>query len=188
MSENQLIQQAVRGDADAFGQLVRTYQDRLFATVVHLVGDVTAAEDVVQDAFVQAFVKLHTFKGGSTFYTWLYRIAYNTSVNHHRQHRPAISMEQNRETLGQIPSDAADCPQDQMERQERAELIRRAMLSLSEEYRAVLVLRELEGCDYETIAGITNVTVGTVRSRLYRARTQLREAILREDRRSSPTD
>lgn len=188
MSEDQLIQQAVSGDADAFGQLVRTYQDRLFTTIGHLVGDATLAEDVVQDAFVQAYVKLDTFKGNSSFFTWLYRIAFNIAVNHRRQQRSAVSVEQNPETLGQMQADDTDCPSDQMERQERAELIQQALATLSEEFRMVLVLREMEGCDYQTIAGITNVSVGTVRSRLHRARALMREAIVRAERRSSAAD
>jgi RNA polymerase sigma-70 factor (ECF subfamily) len=188
MSENQLIHQAVSGDADAFGQLVRTYQDRLFTSIGHLIGDASLAEDVVQDAFVQAYVKLDTFQGKSSFYTWLYRIAFHIAINHRRQQKPAVSVEQNSETLGQMQADHSDCPSDQLERQERTELIQQALTTLSDDYRAVLVLREIEGCDYQTIASITNVSVGTVRSRLYRARALMREAIVRAERRSSPTD
>ena len=139
-------------------------------------------------AFVQAYLKLQTFKGGSSFYTWLYRIAINVAMNHRRKHRPALSVEHYQETLGQMPTSEADGPQRQVERQERVELIQQALHALSEEYRAVLVLREIEGCDYATIASITNVSVGTVRSRLHRARAQLRDEIVRAERRSTQPD
>ena len=83
--DTQLIDETLQGDTVAFGLLVRKYQDRLYNTVVHVVGCREQAEDVVQDAFIQAYVKLHTFQGNSAYYTWLYRIAFNTAISHQRR-------------------------------------------------------------------------------------------------------
>ena len=103
--ELHLIDQSLGGDSQAFGEFVRRYQDRLYSAVVHIVGCRAEAEDVVQDAFVQAYVKLKTFKHNSKFYTWLYRIAFNVSISHRRRRRVEISVEQNREATGDEPLD-----------------------------------------------------------------------------------
>ena len=135
------------------------------------------AEDVCQEAFVQAFVKLESFRGGSAFYTWLYRIAFNLSVSRRRRQRNEVSIDQHRERTGEEPREAGEGPADQLLREEQVRLVREAMGALSEEYRAILVLREMEGCCYETIADILALPLGTVRSRLHRARLQLREQL-----------
>jgi len=173
----QLIAQALAGHAAAFGQLVEKYQDRLFNTVVHVAGNVEDARDVVQDAFVQAFLKLDTFQHASSFYTWLYRIALNLSASQRRRRRPAVSVEHAREANGLEPVDDGEDPTERLEREERCQQVRRAMAELNEEHRLVLVLREIDGCCYETIAEILDLPVGTVRSRLHRARLQLREQL-----------
>ena len=173
----QLIDETLAGHSAAFGQLVRKYQDRLYNTVVHVAGNAEDARDVVQDAFVQAFLKLDTFRRSSAFYTWLYRIAFNVAASHRRRQRPTLSVEHARETSGLEPMDDGDGPIDALERQERRCQVRRAIGELSEEHRMVVVLREIDGCCYETIAEILEVPIGTVRSRLHRARMQLREEL-----------
>ena len=172
-----LIEYSLDGDSSAFGQLVRKYQDRLFNTIVHVVGLREEAEDVVQEAFVQAFVKLETFQGNSAFYTWLYRIAFNTAISRRRRKKVGVSLEQTREMTGSEPEDHGDAPGDRLERQERVGQVRQAMDALSEEHRSILVLREMEGCCYDTISDILELPIGTVRSRLHRARMQLREEL-----------
>ena len=179
----QLIEAALGGQTDAFGRLVQKYQDRLYHAVAHMMGSKDDAQDVVQDAFVQAFVKLDTFRGKAAFYTWLYRIAFNASVSRRRRQKPTVSVERSREVAGEEPSENTP-PEERMQQQERAEQVQAALTRLSEEHRQVLVLREMEGCDYDTIAEILELPVGTVRSRLHRARLQLREelaAMLQED-------
>ncbi len=180
----QLIQEALSGDSAAFGRLVSRYQDRLYHAITHLVGSAEDARDVVQDAFVQAFVKLETFRGASAFYTWLYRIAFNLAVSRRRRQRPTVSVEAAREQTGREPQDANMGPEANIEQQERVAQVRAALSRLSDEHRTVLVLREMEGCRYEAIAEILEVPVGTVRSRLFRARMQLRDElrqVLQED-------
>ena len=173
----QLIAETLKGQTAAFGKLVQNYQDRLYNTMVHLAGNAEDARDIVQEAFVQAFVKLDSFKGSSAFYTWLYRIAFNLAAGFRRKQRPMGSLDCNREQFGMDPPDNNNGPLEQLQRQERAGQVRQALAQLSKEHRTVLVLREIDGCDYETIAEILALPVGTVRSRIHRARMQLREEL-----------
>lgn len=180
----QLIKQALAGQTAAFGQLVQKYQDRLHNTVVHVVGNAEDAKDVVQEAFVQAFLKLESFQGISAFYTWLYRIAFNVAATHHRHRGAMRSAEQIALAGGHLrnsveghPRHAADGPSERLESEERCRQVRHAISQLAEEHRVVIVLREMDGCCYETIAEILDLPVGTVRSRLHRARMQLREQL-----------
>lgn len=177
MNDAQLIEEALGGKSAAFGQLVQKYQDRLYNTIAHMIGDANDARDVVQEAFVQAFLKLETFQQTSAFYTWLYRIAFNVAASHGRRKRPCLSVEQAREATGLEPVDGRAGPSQQLEQLERCRQVREAIAALSEEHRAVLVLREIDGCCYETIAEMLDLPVGTVRSRLHRARLQLREQL-----------
>lgn len=180
-----LIEKALKGDSAAFGQLVHCYQDRLFTSIVHVVGQREEAEDIVQDAFVQALVKLHSFRRDSSFYTWLYRIAFNLAVNRRRRGSPEVSMEQGAPGPGGDPADPSDQPAQRMLRDERGEQIQAALNGLNEDFRTVLVLREIEGLDYQSIARVLDVSVGTVRSRLHRARALMRDR-LRQMRHGTP--
>jgi RNA polymerase sigma-70 factor (ECF subfamily) len=179
----QLIDEALAGNSAAFGQLVTKYQDRLFNTMVRVVGCREQAADVVQDAFVQSYLKLNTFQRHAAFYTWLYRIAFNLAATGRRRHRPTLSVDQARE-VGDEPVAAEPDSLENLEQQERATQLHTALAQLNEEYRTVLVLREMEGYDYETIANMLDVPVGTVRSRLHRARLELRDqlkTVMQED-------
>lgn len=171
----QLIDDALAGQSAAYGDLVEKYQDRLFNTVFHMVGSREEAEDVVQEAFVQAFIKLESFQRASAFYTWLYRIAFNVAISRKRRKRPEVSVEQTREVTGQEPMDPGEAPDGRLQREENVEQVHAALNRLSEEHRAILVLREMEGFCYERIADVLDLPVGTVRSRLHRARLQMRE-------------
>ena len=174
IDDAQLIDQTLSGDSASFGELVLRYQDRLYSTVTHFVGCREEAEDVVQDAFVQAFMKLETFHGTSAFYTWLYRIAFNVAISRNRRKRPKISVDATRERTGSDPVDTGAAPEEELHRKEKVEQVHQALGRLAEEHRSVLVLRELEGCDYESISEILDLPLGTVRSRLHRARLQLK--------------
>ncbi len=173
----QLIESTLAGETSAFGHLVCKYQDRLYNTVLHVVGSAEDGRDVVQEAFVQAFLKLESFQRSSAFYTWLYRIAFNVATSYCRRRRPVVSVEYTRETTGQEPIDCQPGPHYSLELAERRRQVQDAIASLPEEYRAVVVLREIDGCCYETIAEILELPIGTVRSRLHRARLQLREQL-----------
>lgn len=173
--DRQWVAEALAGDACAFENLVRKYQDRLYNTMVHVTNNSHEAEEVVQEAMLQAYAKLDTFRGSSQFYTWLYRIAFNKSISRQRKKRPRVSLDQIQENVGIDPEDEQELPHAHAERSERATQIHHALAQLGEEFRSVLVLREMEECDYETISGMLEIPVGTVRSRLHRARSMLRE-------------
>ncbi len=142
--------------------------------MLQVTGSAEEAEDVVQDAFVRAFLKLDTFQNHSQFFTWLYRIAFNSALSRMRKRRGATSIEQVREAIGQEPIDNVESPDAQMLRDEQVASVRVALLKLSDDHRTILVLREMEGHAYEEIAEVLQISIGTVRSRLSRARTQLR--------------
>jgi RNA polymerase sigma-70 factor (ECF subfamily) len=173
----QLIDDALAGRPSAFGELVLRYQDRLYNTLVHVTGSVEDARDLVQEAFVQALVKLQSFQRNSAFYTWLYRIALNLAISRRRRRKATASVDDIRHTSGDEPVDRDDAPGERIERQERAEQVQAALARLSEEHRGVLVLREIDGYCYEEIAVMLDVPVGTVRSRLHRARLMLRDEL-----------
>jgi RNA polymerase sigma-70 factor, ECF subfamily len=175
--DDRWISEALAGNTAAFGELVLKYQDRLYNTAIHVVGNAEDAKDIVQEALVQAFVKLKTFRQKSAFYTWLYRIAFNVAVSFHRRRRPASAIDCGRGSAGAEPVNHEDGPTERLEREERCRQVRRGLMKLNEEHRTILVLREIEGCCYETIAEILTLPVGTVRSRLHRARLQLREEL-----------
>lgn len=176
--DTRLVQAALGGDKDAFGCLVGRYQDRVFNTLVRVLGCRDDAKDVVQDAFVQAFVKLDTFRGDAKFYTWLYRIALNLALSQRRRRRrPTESLDAAKEFAGEEPVAQQPTAAEDLIQRERATLLQQALLKLNDGHRQILVLRELESCSYETIAEILQMPVGTVRSRLFRARIQLKEQL-----------
>ena len=175
--DSELIAQTLKGCPAAFGVLVRKYQDRLYNSMVRVVGHAEDAQDIVQDTFIQAFLKLETFQQSSAFFTWVYRIGFNIAATYRRRKRPIGSVDQMREATGQDPPDSGVHVSQRIEQEERRQQVQAAIARLGDEYRAVLVLREIEGCCYEAIAEILDLPLGTVRSRLHRARLQLREQL-----------
>ena len=175
--ESQLIELALRGDHAAFTTLVELNQDRLFASMLQVTGSPEEAEEVVQDAFIRAFIKLNTFQGNSQFFTWLYRIAFNSALSRRRRYRSKVSLDQLRDHAGTeivVEQPSVDEP---LLQGERIAIVQQALQELSEDHRAILVLREMEGFSYEQIAEIAGISIGTVRSRLSRARAQLKNII-----------
>ena len=178
-NETELVERTRQGDQEAFGQLVQAYQDRLYSSVMHMVTCRADAEDVVQEAFVQAYTRLDSFQGKSTFYTWLYRITINLALTWGRRRKTRMSLESTQDVLLEEPEDTGERPGERMARQEDASLIKRALNALGEEHRTILVMRGVQGFDYATIAQILGLNPGTVRSRLHRARIQLRQHLER---------
>lgn len=176
-NDTELIESALAGDQAAFEGLVYRYQDRLYAAMFQVVGSAEEAEDVVQDAFVRAFLKLHTFQNNSQFFTWLYRIAFNSALSRIRRRRGTTSLDQAREAIGEEPIGEDDAPDRRILQDEQISMVRQALLRLSEDHRAILVLREMEEHAYEEIAEILEISIGTVRSRLSRARAQLKTVL-----------
>ncbi|MEZ6134503.1 MAG: sigma-70 family RNA polymerase sigma factor [Pirellulaceae bacterium] len=172
--EQDLIREALDGVSGSFCELVERFQARLFNSMVQIVGSADEAEDVVQESFVQAYLKLDTFQGNSKFFTWLYRIAFNNALSRQRKRRPDLSIEQSREITGTDPEDRSEAPDERLLRQERVSLVHAGLDMLTEEHRHILVLREMEELSYEEIAALLSINIGTVRSRLSRARNQLK--------------
>jgi RNA polymerase sigma-70 factor (ECF subfamily) len=162
---------------------VARYQDRLFNTVYRLTDNAEDAQDVVQETFLSAYQSLDTFKGEAQFFTWLYRIAMNTAISLKRKHKGALSIDGVNGEGAVEPMDGSEAsrPGHALEQREQNQRIQKALRLLSPEHRAVLVLKDMEGQKYETIAEILQVPIGTIRSRLHRARMELR-AILSRDR------
>jgi RNA polymerase sigma-70 factor, ECF subfamily len=173
-----LIRQTLAGDRSAFGTLVRKYQDRVYNVVYRLVGHVEDARDITQDAFINAYESLRRFQGDAQFYTWLYRIAINAAISKQRKRRETVSLQQGGAASHALPEPIDEShdhqPGDALERQEMEHRIHTALQNVSDEFRAVLVLRDLDGLKYEEIADALDLPIGTVRSRLHRARLELR--------------
>jgi len=177
-----LIAACRAGQAEAFGVLVRRYQDRLYPSIVRLVGSREDAQDVVQDAFIKAFQKLDQFQGDSSFYTWIYRIAINLALSGKRSRKPRLLQSLQLGDRHQAVEDRADQSADNdpvaaLERSERESMVEAALRKLCPEHRAVVVLKDFDGYRYEEIAALLNIPIGTVRSRLHRARAELRQML-----------
>jgi RNA polymerase sigma-70 factor (ECF subfamily) len=183
--DQRLISDCLAGNADAFGGLVLRYQDRLFNTVFRLVDNPEDARDVVQEAFLNAYQSLSAFKGDSLFFTWLYRIAVNTAISLKRKQKSALRLMATAHDTGvvvepQDPSEASQ-PGHALEMAEEERRVHQALARLSTEHRNVLVLKDMEGMKYEEMAEVLQVPVGTIRSRLHRARLELREILLQDE-------
>jgi len=183
-----LMRQAQLGDRMSFGQIVTLYQDRLYNAILRLVGDVEESRELTQEAFTRALVKLDEFRGDSQPYTWLFRIAVNLSISRLRkvQRHRVFSIDGNGQESanGSARQDSANRlttkvpqPLEAMEKQERDEQVVAALGRLDSEYRAVLVMRDIEGFDYQQMASVLDLPLGTLKSRLFRARLALRDEL-----------
>ena len=173
-TDQQLVQRAQRGDLRAFDLLVLKYQGRIAALVSRYVSDAGEVEDVTQEAFIKAYRALGKFRGDSAFYTWLYRIAANAAKNHlvAKGRRPgADATIQDAESFdeGGMLSESAS-PEALAMGGELAEVVESALNALPDELKAALMLREFDGLSYDDIADVLGCPVGTVRSRIFRAR------------------
>ena len=177
-----LIEAARAGQSQAFGELVRRHQDRLYPTLLRLTGSAEDAQDLLQESFFRAYQKLGRFRGGSSFYTWLYRLAVNLALSHRRRRRGPVRLSELSVAGGEgldPPSDPGRSdPSMPVELAERDAIIQDALDALAPDHRAVVVLKEFDGLRYEEIAAILEIPVGTVRSRLHRARLDLRDRLV----------
>ncbi len=180
-----LIEKVRAGDLSAFEQLMRQYDRQVFRIALHITQNREDAEDVVQDAFFKAFQKLDQFQGNSKFYTWLVRIAVNESLMRLRKRRSqkTVSMDEDIQTEeGAIPRDFADWmpnPEQNYNQAELADILRRTIQGLPPNFRTVFALRDIDGLSTEETAQALGLSVPAVKSRLLRARLQLRERLSR---------
>ena len=185
-TDQQLIETTLKGDSRAFDLLVQRYQDRLVHSLEHALSSREDALDIAQQAFLLAWQKLASYRGDSSFYSWLYRIAFNAAASHFRRPVvPAGSLDLLHDVAGIELADEKTVagPAHEMEQAEEIFQVRRALQQLPEEFRHPLRLREIDGFSYEQIADILSIPTGTVRSRIFRARQELMERLSR-DRRS----
>jgi RNA polymerase sigma factor (sigma-70 family) len=174
-----LVRDAQAGNLEAYDQLVHRLQERVYATIYHMTGNHEDASDLAQETFIKGHQALKSFKGDSSFYTWIYRIAVNKTINFlkQRRNRPHLSlndMELNAEHDPDLVSLISDnTPRREVGLTELQEVLNKAMLKLSEDHRLVVTLHDIQGLPHEEIARIMDCNVGTVRSRLFYARQQL---------------
>lgn len=170
----QLVRRTLGGDVAAFGVLVERHEQRLLRALYFRLGCREAARDAAQEAFVLAYTKLESFQAESGFYTWLYRIAINRSISQARKRRPVRLADSGAEDSGVVSRQADLLPEDALVRSEQAAQVHLAIQQLAAEHQEVVILREMEGRSYEEIADLLQIPLGTVRSRLARAREQLK--------------
>lgn len=177
--DRDLVASARRGDPDAYGVLVRRYQDRLYPTLLRLTGRHEDACDLLQETFLRAYLKLDRFQGESSFFTWIYRIGINLALSDMRRRKPPLQLhDPDREARRELAQSVERTdPSRPLEQAERDAQVEKALDSLLPDYRAVVVLKDIDGLRYEEIAQIMKIPVGTVRSRLHRARAELREKL-----------
>ncbi|MEC5388258.1 RNA polymerase sigma factor RpoE [Uliginosibacterium sp. H3] len=181
--DQQLVERVQRGDKQAFGLLVSKYQRKLARLLSRMIRDAAEVEDVTQEAFIKAYRALPSFRGDSAFYTWLYRIGINTAKNY------LVSQGRRAPTSTSVEADDAesmedgdllrhvDTPERLMMTKQIGETVNSAMDALPEELRTAIVLREIEGLSYEEIATVMDCPIGTVRSRIFRAREAISERL-----------
>ena len=182
-AEMDLVRRAQSGDLEAYDELVKRYQERIYATVYHMTSNHEDANDLAQDSFIKAFQALKSFKGGSSFYTWLYRIAVNKTINFLKQRKNRVHMSlndldfntENNPDLVALISDKT--PRRDAGLKELQEKLNTALLKLSEPHRLVVVLHDVQGMSHEEVAQVMDCNIGTVRSRLFYARQQLQSLL-----------
>lgn len=183
MTEQELVARAKAGDQDAFAQLVRDNEKRVYNLALRMVGDPDDALDLSQEAFLKAWKGLGGFKGDSAFSTWVYRLASNVCLDFLRAKKrrqelvdPAHSLDD--QDAPPPPADERLRPDEHLERKERSASLHRALSDLPDHHRQILVMRELSGLSYQEISEVLKLDLGTVKSRLTRARTALRKLLL----------
>ncbi len=182
MDEQALIQAALKGDLSAFNELVLTYQSQVYNLAYRIMGERDAAADATQEAFISAYRKLSSYRGGS-FKAWLLRIVTNACYDElrRRKRRPSSSLDAlytNEPTPGQPFVSHPEDPEAHVQRQDLNEMLQKGILDLPEDQRVALVLADVQGYNYKEIAEITETALGTVKSRISRARAKMRDYLL----------
>ena len=179
VEEMELVRRARRGDLAAYDDLVRRYQERIYATVYHMTANHEDANDLAQEAFIKAFQALKSFKGGSSFYTWVYRIAVNKTINFLKQRKNKAQMSLDDLDLNAehdpdlLALTSEKTPRRDVNLAELQEKLNTALLKLSPVHRLVVTLHDVQGLSHEEIGKVMDCNIGTVRSRLFYARQQL---------------
>ncbi len=181
MDDKHILAQARRGELDAFEELVRRYEKRVYAIALRSAGSPEDAADITQDVFLRAWRSIESFRGDSGFSTWLFRITMNICVDHarHRQTQPQTMALTNDEDEERPIHDTAPTPEEYLDNSELGRELATALDEVSEEHRRIVLLRDVSGMSYTEIAEILEISEGTVKSRLARARIALRKVLLK---------
>ena len=182
-----LVERARANDPAAFDELVQRYKQRIYGTIYHMTSNHEDANDLAQETFIRAYKNLHRFKGDSSFYTWIYRIAVNTTINflnsHRRRSKNFLSLDDVDARIQDDPDfierTSGEGPSGEVAANELMEQINTALQRLSPDHRLVVTLYDIQGLSHAEVAKITNSSEGTVRSRLYYARLQLQQLLKR---------
>lgn len=181
-TDAQLVAQAQQGDTRSFDLLVLKYQHRVIALIRRFVKNEAEAEDLAQETFIKAFRALPNFRGDSQFYTWLYRIAVNTAKNSLEVNKRRPSSDVDIDEIGEYAFDEhlqqQDTPENMLASEDMQRVVSEALAALSDDLRRALMLREFDGLSYEAIAQAMGCPIGTVRSRIFRAREAI-DAVVR---------
>ncbi|TML77072.1 MAG: sigma-70 family RNA polymerase sigma factor [Actinobacteria bacterium] len=182
--DRELVEQFARGDSHAFDAIVQRYEQRVYAIALRMTGNIEDARDAMQDVFISALRALRSFRGDAQLSTWFHRVAVNASLDVLRKRKRHVA--EPIEEAGERPSDDIG-PEDAAARAARAAEVQRALLHVSDDHRAVLVLHDLQDLDYAQTAAALDIPVGTVKSRLHRARIEMAE-LLGHLRETEPTE
>ncbi len=188
IDDHTLLQQCRRGDSSAMGRLILKYQNRLYNVILRICANPDDAAELTQETFVKVLENIDKFQGKSSFYTWAFRIAVNLTLNHCRRHARIgfRSLDDEEGRVGEhatgvlkeyLSDEKVADPASVAQDQELTEIVMSSLMKLDEDHRTVIVLRDLEGMSYAQIAKVLEIEVGTVRSRLSRARNNFREIL-----------
>jgi len=179
--DTRLVEEALQGSHVSFQLLVERYEQRIFNLIRHYTRNPVEIEDLAQETFLKVYRRLSSFQGQSAFYTWLYRIAVNTILDSlKRRGRSPVQAVEDLEAVPHAPSVACPSPSATLEREELARITHDVLEELPEIFRTVLVLREYEDMAYQDIADLLGISIGTVESRLFRARARFKERLLQK--------
>jgi RNA polymerase sigma-70 factor (ECF subfamily) len=177
LPDRELVVRCQRNESGAFDELVARHQDRVFSAVSRFCGNVEDAADIVQRAFINAFRKIGEFKGDSAFSTWIYRIAFNQAISFRRENRRAPVSIYSKDDDKVLEPAIEENPTEKMEGEETRKKVQQALELLEEADREIIILKDLQGHSYDEIADIMQIPKGTVRSRLHRARLELKSRL-----------
>lgn len=183
--ERKLVEEARRGDADAFRELVKRYQRRAYAVALGMLHDADDARDIVQEAFLRVHRSLDRYTGDAQFFTWMYRIVMNLCIDHLRKKRAekvefddALANDEVDDEVGIAPKRLGFDPQRALADKELRARLQAALAKLSPAHRAVLIMREVDGLSYQEMADTVGVSIGTIMSRLFHARKKMQKLLL----------
>ena len=176
--ESRIVQKVLKGDVNAFETLVLAYEKSVYNIALRMTGNPEDASDMTQEAFIKAYNSLQSFRGDSKFSVWIYRIATNVCLDflRSRSRKPTVSLSVEDKDGDEVELDVADesqSPEQLLDRQMTRESVRRGLETLTPEYRQILLLREIQGLSYDEISQCLGLEVGTVKSRIFRARKKL---------------